>query len=113
MLSTVINRGDFVGDPVGGPQEELSQEELVFRFADGSLDPTISPVVVAQKVIQGVYDGVTTEKLDDLAAETAATAVRGVAEMPRLASAEFPTNSGEHVARKNTGHRTQHQPTPQ
>lgn len=32
----------------------------------------VDPVVVAQKVAQGVFDGVTTSQLDNLAAETAA-----------------------------------------
>jgi ribonucleoside-diphosphate reductase alpha chain len=32
----------------------------------------VDPVVVAQKVVAGVYDGVTTAQLDDLASETAA-----------------------------------------
>lgn len=33
---------------------------------------TIDPVVVAQKVVSGVFSGVTTQQLDNLAAETAA-----------------------------------------
>lgn len=33
----------------------------------------VEPVLVAKKVIQGLYDGVTTTELDNLAAETAAT----------------------------------------
>ncbi len=33
----------------------------------------VSPEIVAQKVIEGVYDGVTTTELDNLAAETAAS----------------------------------------
>ncbi|MCS6916551.1 MAG: ribonucleoside-diphosphate reductase subunit alpha [Chitinophagales bacterium] len=33
----------------------------------------VAPVLVAKKVIQGLYDGVTTTELDNLAAETAAT----------------------------------------
>ncbi len=36
------------------------------------LSPLVDPVVVAQKVIAGVYPGVTTSELDVLAAETAA-----------------------------------------
>ena len=36
------------------------------------LDPLVSPEVVAMKVIEGIYDGVTTSELDNLAAETAA-----------------------------------------
>ncbi len=33
----------------------------------------VHPVDVAKKVINGIYDGVTTVELDNLAAETAAT----------------------------------------
>ncbi|MEO5675475.1 MAG: ribonucleotide reductase N-terminal alpha domain-containing protein, partial [Chitinophagales bacterium] len=33
----------------------------------------VEPVMVAKKVIEGIYDGVTTTELDNLAAETAAT----------------------------------------
>jgi ribonucleoside-diphosphate reductase alpha chain len=36
------------------------------------LDPLVSPEAVAMKVIEGIYDGVTTTDLDDLAAEVAA-----------------------------------------
>lgn len=35
------------------------------------LDPNyVDPVVITQKVIQGVYSGVTTSELDELAAQT-------------------------------------------
>ena len=34
--------------------------------------PNVNSVMVAQKVVQGVYDGVTTSELDGLAAETSA-----------------------------------------
>jgi ribonucleoside-diphosphate reductase alpha subunit len=36
------------------------------------LDPLVSPEAVAMKVIEGIYDGVTTSDLDNLAAEVAA-----------------------------------------
>jgi ribonucleoside-diphosphate reductase alpha chain len=36
------------------------------------LDPLVSPEAVAMKVIEGIYDGVTTSELDNLAAEVAA-----------------------------------------
>jgi hypothetical protein len=37
------------------------------------LDPNyVDPVVITQKVIQGVYSGVTTSELDELAAQTGA-----------------------------------------
>ncbi|TGN07111.1 ribonucleoside-diphosphate reductase subunit alpha [Leptospira ilyithenensis] len=37
------------------------------------LSPLVSPVNVAKRVIEGIYDGVTTTELDNLAAETAAS----------------------------------------
>ena len=47
----------------------------------------VIPVEVAKKVITGIYDGVTTIELDDLAAETAASP-HGKA--PRLCCAGSP-----------------------
>ena len=38
-----------------------------------SLHENVDPVRIAMKVIEGVYDGVTTTELDNLAAEVAAT----------------------------------------
>ncbi len=37
------------------------------------LSPLVDPVAVAMRVIEGLYDGVTTSELDSLAAETAAS----------------------------------------
>ena len=37
------------------------------------LDPLVSPEAVAMKVIEGIYDGVTTTDLDNLAAEVSAS----------------------------------------
>ena len=37
------------------------------------LNELVDPVKVAMRVIEGLYDGVTTSELDNLAAETAAT----------------------------------------
>ena len=52
-----------------------------------SLDEkVVSPTLVAQKVIQGVYDGVTTRALDDLAAETAAYLTTQHPDYSRLAA---------------------------
>lgn len=51
-----------------------------------SLDSSISAPLVAQKVIQGVYDGVTTTALDDLAAETAAYLTTQHPDYARLAA---------------------------
>jgi len=37
------------------------------------LNPLVEPTKVAMRVIEGLYDGVTTSELDNLAAEVAAT----------------------------------------
>ena len=42
-------------------------EKLVY-----GLNGLVDPVIIAQKVVVGVYDGVTTAHLDELASETAA-----------------------------------------
>ncbi len=52
-----------------------------------SLDPKhVDPVEVAKKVIQGIYDGVTTSELDNLAAEIAASLTTKHPDYARLAS---------------------------
>jgi len=50
------------------------------------LDPTVEPVKVAMKVIEGIYDGVTTSALDNLAAEVAASLTTTHPEYGSLAS---------------------------
>jgi ribonucleoside-diphosphate reductase subunit M1 len=58
-----------------GQQEPVSFNaiyERVASFCDG-LSPVVDPVVITQKVVSGVYPGVTTTQLDELAAETAAS----------------------------------------
>jgi ribonucleoside-diphosphate reductase alpha chain len=46
----------------------------------------VEPIIVAQKVIQGLYDGVSTVELDNLAAETAATLTSNHPDYSTLAS---------------------------
>jgi ribonucleoside-diphosphate reductase alpha chain len=58
-----------------GKPEDVHFDKITARIARlcGGLNPlAVDPVVVAQKVIQGLYSGVTTHALDELAAETAA-----------------------------------------
>ena len=51
------------------------------------LDPSkINATVITQKVIQGVYDGVTTHELDELAAQTAAYMATQHPDFSRLAA---------------------------
>ena len=65
MLSTVINRGDFVGDPVGGPQEELSQEELVARLAVDDLAGADDIAAVDGKTTADEHEKPTAFDVDD------------------------------------------------
>ena len=64
----VIKRDGRVA-PVQFDKITFRIEQLAF-----GLDPNhVKPVEVAMKVIEGIYDGVSTTELDNLAAETAAT----------------------------------------
>ena len=59
-----------------GTQESVKFDKITARIQKLSygLEPThVDPILVAKKVIDGVYDGVTTSELDNLAAETAAS----------------------------------------
>lgn len=58
-----------------GRKEAVKFDKITARIKKMcyGLDPLVSPQSVAMKVIEGVYDGVTTIQLDNLAAETAAT----------------------------------------
>lgn len=59
----------------GGRKEPVSFDKITARIRKlcyGLNDEYVDPVVVAQKVCGGVYKGVTTLELDELAAETAA-----------------------------------------
>ncbi len=59
-----------------GTKETVKFDKITARIQKLSygLDPThVDPIQVAKKVIDGVYDGVTTSELDNLAAETAAS----------------------------------------
>ncbi|GHA77599.1 ribonucleoside-diphosphate reductase [Formosimonas limnophila] len=58
-----------------GKQEPVQFDKIIARIAklSYSLHPRIEPIDVAKKVIAGLYDGVTTTELDNLAAETAAS----------------------------------------
>lgn len=58
-----------------GKQESVHFDKITARLKKLSygLNPEhCDPVIVAQKVCMGVYKGVTTSQLDELAAETAA-----------------------------------------
>ena len=58
-----------------GRREHVAFDKITARIKKlcYGFDPKhVDPVIVAQKVVGGVYDGVTTKQLDDLASETAA-----------------------------------------
>lgn len=58
-----------------GRQEAVKFDKVTARINKlcYGLNPIVSPQQVAMKVIEGIYDGVTTSELDNLAAEVAAT----------------------------------------
>ncbi|KZV63913.1 hypothetical protein PENSPDRAFT_192378 [Peniophora sp. CONT] len=67
MASFVFKRGER--------KERVQFDKITSRISKlcyGLDNDHVNPVEVAQKVVQGVYNGVTTSELDNLAAETAA-----------------------------------------
>lgn len=58
-----------------GKREAVSFDKITARIKKlcYSLNPLVDYIEISKKVIQGLYDGVTTTELDNLAAETAAT----------------------------------------
>jgi ribonucleoside-diphosphate reductase alpha chain len=58
-----------------GEKEPIKFDKITDRIERLTFDLNsshIDPVIISQKVIEGIYDGITTEELDKLAAETAA-----------------------------------------
>ncbi|MCA1762880.1 MAG: ribonucleoside-diphosphate reductase subunit alpha, partial [Flavobacteriales bacterium] len=58
-----------------GRKEAVKFDKITARIKKlcYGLNPVIDPYEVAKKVINGIYEGVTTSELDNLAAEVAAT----------------------------------------
>ena len=58
-----------------GKKESIKFDKVTARIEklSYSLSPMVKPIDVAKKVIEGIYDGVPTTELDNLAAETAAS----------------------------------------
>jgi ribonucleoside-diphosphate reductase alpha chain len=72
-----------------GRKETVAFDKITSRIKKlcYALDPEhVDPVIVAQKVVTGVYDGVTTVQLDDLASETAASLTTKHPDYGRLAA---------------------------
>ncbi|KAJ3312882.1 ribonucleotide-diphosphate reductase subunit rnr1, partial [Gonapodya sp. JEL0774] len=61
--------------PPDGRRENVLFDKITSRVRKLSygLDASVDPVIITQRVISGVYTGVTTAELDTLAAETAAS----------------------------------------
>ena len=58
-----------------GKKETIKFDKITARIQKLSygLSPLVDVIEVTKKVIEGIYDGVTTSELDNLAAETAAS----------------------------------------
>ena len=64
-----------------GIQEQVSFDKITERLkklCDESPQLNIDPVIISQKVVSGVYPGVTTRELDTLAAEQQRTLRRSI-----------------------------------
>jgi len=72
-----------------GRKEDVKLDKIITRIRQlcNGLDPKyVDPAVLGIKVSQGLYDGVTTIELDNLAAETAATMVTKHPDFAKLAA---------------------------
>ena len=71
-----------------GRQEPVKFDKITARIQKlcYGLDPSVEPIKIAMKVIEGIYDGVTTSGLDNLAAEVAASLTTTHPEYALLAS---------------------------
>jgi ribonucleoside-diphosphate reductase alpha chain len=72
-----------------GKQESVKFDKITARIQKlcyGLSTEHVMAAMVAQKVIEGVYDGVTTSELDNLAAETAASLTTRHPDFAKLAS---------------------------
>src|SRR6056300_1066427 len=71
-----------------GRKEPIMFDKITARIRklNYGLNPLVDPVRVAMRVIEGLYDGVTTSELDNLAAEIAATMTTAHPDYARLAA---------------------------
>ncbi len=58
-----------------GSLEEVSFDKVLHRISELSSDLKVNAIKVAQKVVGGLYDGVSTSELDRLAAETSSSMI--------------------------------------
>lgn len=74
-ISSISNSSTMYVVKRNGSKQEVSFDKITARIKKlcyGFESSNISPIKIAQKVIAGIYDGVTTTELDCLAAETTA-----------------------------------------
>ena len=74
-ISSIANSSTMYVIKRNGSKQEVSFDKITARIKKlcyGFESSNISPIKIAQKVIAGIYDGVTTTELDCLAAETTA-----------------------------------------
>ena len=71
-----------------GRKEPIMFDKITARIRklNYGLNPLVDPVRVAMRVIEGLYDGVTTSELDNLAAEIAATMTKTHPDYAKLAA---------------------------
>jgi ribonucleoside-diphosphate reductase alpha chain len=71
-----------------GKKESVKFDKITARIEklSYSMSPLVNVIDVAKKVIEGIYDGVTTTELDNLAAETAASLTTKHPDYAQLAS---------------------------
>eukprot|EP00606_Chrysophyceae_sp_TOSAG23-5_P000783 GSChrysophyteH2.ASY1.ANO1.551.1 assembled CDS len=71
-----------------GEKAEVNFDAILDRISEccQNLDSIVNPVVMAQKVVSGVYPGVTTRELDEMAAQTAASCTTQHPDFNTLAS---------------------------
>tara|TARA_B100000809_G_scaffold22902_1_gene20062 strand:+ start:28002 stop:30449 length:2448 start_codon:yes stop_codon:yes gene_type:complete len=71
-----------------GKQEPVMFDKITARIRKicYGLNPLVDPVKVAMRVIEGLYDGVTTSELDNLASEIAATMTTSHPDYAKLAA---------------------------
>lgn len=71
-----------------GQKEPVMFDKITARIKKlcYSLNPMVAPTKVAMRVIEGLYDGVTTSELDNLAAEVAATMTTSHPDYAQLAA---------------------------
>ena len=88
-----------------GEREPVKFDKVVLRIKKQTYDLNtdyVDPINVSKKVIAGIYDGVTTEQLDKLAAETAASMIPIHPDYSYLASRIAITSLYKHVPKEFT-----------